>query len=82
MQYACKRSVACYTCIDATVITLSMYNVCASMFCQGDTVDRISDQIELAATYVQHGGVELQKAVAYKRSSRKVSKDNTATGPL
>ena len=41
--------------------------------CQGEVVDRISDHVELAATYVQNGGLELQKAVAYKQSNRKVS---------
>ena len=35
-------------------------------------VNRISDQVELAATYVQQGGIELQKAVVYKQNSRKV----------
>ena len=35
-------------------------------------VNRISDQVDLAATYVQQGGIELQKAVVYKQSGRKV----------
>lgn len=39
---------------------------------QGDVVDRISDQVEQAATYVQRGGEQLQQAVVYKQNNRRL----------
>ncbi|KAL5477355.1 hypothetical protein EMCRGX_G024145 [Ephydatia muelleri] len=48
------------------------YDIAVLVDDQGEMVNRISDQVELAATYVQQGGIELQKAVVYKQNSRKL----------